>query len=97
MSLLIQFIYQSLFLFCLPELFLSLDLIHFYLIYYQDNNIEHHKVIYPSYSRNCQVLQKKTGYKINKILLFLATKRLCSLLITGRNYRLLVIQISSRG
>ena len=27
---------------------------------------EHHKVIYPPYSRNCQVLQEKTGNKINK-------------------------------
>ena len=28
-------------------------------MYYQDNNIEHRKVIYPPYSRNCQILQKK--------------------------------------
>ena len=33
--------------------------LNFYLMYYQDNNTEHHKVIYPPYSRNCQVLQKK--------------------------------------
>ena len=68
--------------------------LNFYLMYYQDNNTEHHKVIYPPYSRNCQVLQKKR--KQTKIFLFLATKRLCSVLITGRHYSLLVIQISSR-
>ena len=33
--------------------------LNFYLMYYQDNYTEHHKVIYPPYSRNCQVLQKK--------------------------------------
>ena len=33
--------------------------LNFYLMYYQDNNTEHHKVIYPPYSRNCQVLQKR--------------------------------------
>ena len=38
----------------------------FDLLYYQDNNTEHHKVIYPPCSRNCQILQKKTGNKINK-------------------------------
>ena len=69
--------------------------LNFYLMYYQDNNTEHHKVIYPPYSRNCQVLQKKR--KQTKIFLFLATKRLCSVLITGRHYSLLVIQISSRS
>ena len=45
--------------FCLLKLVLSLNLIHFYHMYYQVNNTEHHKVIYPSYSRNCQVLLKK--------------------------------------
>ena len=69
--------------------------LNFYLTYYQDNNTEHHKVIYPPYSRNCQVLQQKR--KQTKIFLFLATKRLCSVLITGRHYSLLVIQISSRS
>ena len=69
--------------------------LNFYLRYYQDNNTEHHKVVYPPYSRNCQVLQKKR--KQTKIFLFLATKRLCSVLITGRHYSLLVIQISSRS
>ena len=69
--------------------------LNFYLMYYQDNNTEHHKVIYPPYSRNCQVLQKKR--KQTKIFLFLATKMLCSVLITGRHYSLLVIQISSRS
>ena len=45
MSLFIQFIYQSLFLVCLLKLVLSLNLIHFYLMYYQDNSTEHHKVV----------------------------------------------------
>ena len=96
MFLFIDFIYPSLFLFCLLKLVFSLNLSHFYLIYYQDSNAEHHKVIYSPCSRNCQVPQKKTGKKIKqKILPFLETKRLCSLLITGRHYSLLVIQISS--
>ena len=85
----IQFLYQSLFLFC----FLSLNSIHFCLMYYQDNNTEHHKFIYPPYSINFQVLQKKQEKKTTKILLLLATKRLCSLLITGNHYSLLIIQI----
>ena len=58
--------------------------LNFYLMYYQNNNTEHHKVIFPPYSRNCQVLQKKR--KQTKIFLFLVTKRLCSVLITGRHY-----------
>ena len=45
MFLFIQLIYQSLFPVCLLKLVLSLNLIHFYLIYYQDNSAEHHKVI----------------------------------------------------
>ena len=61
-----QFIYQSLFVFCFLKPVPSLNLIHFDLLYYQDNNTEHHKVIYPPCSRNCQILQKKTGNKINK-------------------------------
>ena len=69
MFLSIQLICQSLFLFCLLKLLYT----------YQDNNTEHHKVIYPPYSRNCQVLQKKR--KQTKIFLFLATKRLCSVLL----------------
>ena len=69
--------------------------LNFYLMYYQDNNTEHRKVIYFPYSRNCQFLQKKR--KQTKILLFLATKRLRSIFITGRHYSLLVIQISSRS
>ena len=70
---------------------------NFYLMQYQDNNTEHYKVIYPPYSRNCQVLQKKKKKrKQTKIFLFLATKRLCLVLITGRHYSLLVIQISSK-
>ena len=87
-----QYLYFSLniplmFLLCffLFSLFLSpcffFVYLNFYLMYYQDNNTEHHKVIYPPYSRNCQVLQKKR--KQTKIFLFLATKRLCSVLITG--------------
>ena len=42
-TLFLQFIYQFLFLFCLFKLVFSLTLIRFYLIYYQDNNIELHK------------------------------------------------------
>ena len=41
----IQFIYQSLFLVSLLKLVHSLNLIHFYLMYYQDNSTEHHKAI----------------------------------------------------
>ena len=33
--------------------------LNFYLTYYQDNNTEHHKVIYSPYSRNCQFFRKK--------------------------------------
>ena len=40
--------------------------------------------------------RKKAGSK-QTIFLFLATERLCSLLITGRRYSLLVIEISSRS
>ena len=95
---LLCFVYPWLFLFCFLKLVFSLNLIHFYLMYYQDNNTEHHKVMYPPYSRNCTVLQKKKNRKQNKqkALLFLETKKLCSLLITGRHYSLLVIRISSR-
>ena len=78
MFLFIQFIYQSLFLFCL------LKLVLFSKFNSSLPNLlsgEHHKAIYPPYSRNCQVLQKKTGNKV-AVLLFLITKRLCSLLIT---------------
>ena len=93
MFLFIQFNYHSLFLFCLLKLVLFSKFNSFL-----PNLLpgEHHKAIYPPYRRNCQVLQKKTGNKI-AVLLFLATKRLCSLLITGRHYSLLVIQISSRS
>ena len=78
MFLFIQFIYQSLFLFCLLKLVLFSKFNSFL-----PNLLsgEHHKAIYPPYSRNCQVLQKKTGNKV-AVLLFLITKRLCSLLIT---------------
>ena len=100
-----QYLYFSLniplmFLLCffLFSLFLSpcffFVYLNFYLMYYQDNNTEHHKSTYHPYSRNCQVLQKKR--KQTKIFLFLATKRLCLLRITGRHYSLLVIEISSR-
>ena len=102
-----QYLYFSLniplmFLLCffLFSLFLSpcffFVYLNFYLMYYQDNNTEHHKVIYPPYNRNCQVLQKKNR-KQTKMFVFLATKRLCSLLITGRHYSLLVIEICSRS
>ena len=39
----IQFIYQPLVLVCLLKLVLSLNSIHFYLIYHQDKGSEHHK------------------------------------------------------
>ena len=39
--------------------------LNFYLMHYLDNNAKHQKVIYPPYSRNCEVLQKKTQ-KTNK-------------------------------
>ena len=52
---LLCFFLFSLFL-CLCFFFVYLN---FYLMYYQDNNTEHHKAIYPPYSRNFQVLQKK--------------------------------------
>ena len=63
----IQFIYQSLFLFCLFKLVFSINLIHFYLMYYPHNNTEHHKVAYAPYCRNFQVLQKKHSKKIQYI------------------------------
>ena len=40
---------------------------------------------------------RKKMRKQTKIFLFLATKRLCSLLSTGRHYSLLVTQLSSRS
>ena len=43
-------------------------------MYYRDDNTEHHKVIYPPYSRNCQVLQKNTENK---------QKYFCSLQLKG--------------
>ena len=93
MFLFIQFIYQSLFLFCLLKLVLFSKFNSFL-----PNLLsgEYHKAIYPPHSRNCQVVQKKTRNKI-AVLLFLAIKRPCSLLITGRHYSLQVIQISSRS
>ena len=59
MFLFIQSIYQFLLLFCLLKLVLSLSLIYFYLMYYQDHDTDHHKVISPSHSRNLEVLQRK--------------------------------------
>ena len=95
-----QYLYFSLnipltFLLCffLFSLFLSpcffFVYLNFYLTYYQDNNTEHHKVIYPPGS------SKKR--KQTKIFLFFATNRLCSVIITGRHYLLMFIQISSRS
>ena len=93
MFLFIQFNYHSLFLFCLLKLVLFSKFNSFL-----PNLLsgEYHKAIYPPHSRNCQVVQKKTRNKI-AVLLFLAIKRPCSLLITGRHYSLQVIQISSRS
>ena len=45
----LQFIYQSLFLFCFFKLLFNL--VHFYLMYYQGNNIEYHQVNYPPYEK----------------------------------------------
>ena len=92
----IQFIYQSLFLFCLFKLVFSINLIHFYLMYYPHNNTEHHKVIYAPSVEISRFFRKKTGKKLT-ILLFLANKRLLSLLTTGKHYPSLVIQIPSAG
>ena len=87
---LLCFVYPWLFLFCFLKLVFSLNLIHFYLMYYQDNNTEHHKVMYPPYSRNCTVLQKKkTGNKINKkhcYSLKLKSCAHCSLLVDITHY-----------
>ena len=81
------------FFFVYLNLTFSLNLIHFYLIYYQES------IIKLSILHTIEIawfFRKKTRNKIAD-LLFLATKRLCSLLITGRHYSLLVIQISSRS
>ena len=56
MFLFIQFIYHSLFLFCL----LKLDLFSKFNSFLPNLlSGEHHKAIYPPHNRNCQVLQKK--------------------------------------
>ena len=94
-----QYLYFSLniplmFLLCffLFSLFLSpcffFVYLNFYLMYYQDNNTEHHKVIYPPYRRDCQILQKKGNKE----------KYSYSLQLKGcAQYTLLVIQICSRS
>ena len=81
------------FFFVYLSLSFSLNLIHFYLIDYQESIVKL-SVLYTV--EIARFFRKKTGNKI-AVLLFLATKRLCSLLITGRHYSLLVIQISSRS
>ena len=63
---LIQFIYQSLFFVCLLKLVISLNLIHFYLMYYQDNSAEHHKLSILHSVEIARFFRKKTGNKINK-------------------------------
>ena len=110
MFLFIQFIYQSLFLFCLLKLVLSLSLIYFYPMYYQDNNTEHYKVIYLPYSRNCQVLQKKNRKQNKQKYCYFLQLKGCahySLLVDITHYWLFKFlvevkflvgrQISSRG
>ena len=81
------------FFFVYLSLSFSLNLIHFYLIYYQESIIKL-SVLYTV--EIARFFRKKQETK-QLFLLFLATKRLCSLLITGRHYSLLVIQISSRS
>ena len=91
MFLFIQFVYQSLFLFCLLKLALSLNLIHFYLIYYQDNGTEHHKAISILHAVEIpRFFRRKQETEQTKISLFFKTKRLCPLLFTARHYSLLV-------
>ena len=92
MFLFIQFI-SPCFFFVYLSLSFSLNLIHFYLIYYQESIIKL-SVLYTV--EIARFFRKKQETK-QLFLLFLATKRLCSLLITGRHYSLLVIQISSRS
>ena len=89
----IQFICQSLFLFCLLKLVLFSKFNSFL-----PNLLagEHHKAILHTVKIARFFKKKTTGNKI-AVLLFPATKKLCSLLITGRHYSLLVIQISSRS
>ena len=75
--------------------------LNFYLMYYQDNNTEHHKVIYPPYSRNCQVLQKKKRKQKYSSSLPLKCCAQCSLLVDITHYWLFKFlvgrQISSRS
>ena len=72
------------FFFVYLSLSFSLNLIHFYLIYYQESIIKL-SVLYTL--EIARFFRKKQETK-QLFLLFLATKRLCSLLITGRHYSL---------
>ena len=80
------------FFFVYLSLSFSLNLIHFYLIYYQESIVKL-SVLYTV--EIARFFRKKQETK-QLFLLFLATKRLCSFLVTGRHYSLLVIQISCR-
>ena len=92
----IQFIYQSLFLFCLFKLVFSINLIHFYLCIIPTIIQSIIKLSMLHTVEISRFFRKKTGKKLT-ILLFLANKRLLSLLTTGRHYPSLVIQIPSTG
>ena len=81
------------FFFVYLSLSFSLNLIHFYLIDYQESIVKL-SVLYTV--EIARFFRKKQETK-QLFLLFLATKRLCSLLITGRHYSLLVTHLSSRS
>ena len=93
MFLFTDFIYLSLFLFCLHKLVLFSKFNSFLpnLLSGENYNLFILRTV-----EIARFFRKKTGNKI-AVLLFLATKRLCSLLITGRHYSLLVIQSPSRS
>ena len=95
---LLCFVYPWLFLFCFLKLVFSLNLIHFYLMYYQEIIQSIIKLCIPHTAEIARFFRKKKQKQNKqKTLLFLETKKLCSLLITGRHYSLLVIRISSRS
>ena len=72
---------------CLVSPWFFFVYLKFYLMYYQDNNTEHQKVIYPPYSRNCQSSLEKKGNK-QKYSSFLQLKccAQCSLLVDITHY-----------